>query len=145
MKKFIFSFLFVSLLIAQDNKIEQVYYTACDRAGIEIDKPIDFKPFDTGKCGFGLYVEVGRNWDKFSEIQKSNIKKSLERPQLQTSILSPSNSPLITSPAVANKIIEIVTTTNISKAFKAYLVLISDFKSFKNIAQMLLNNLPFHF
>ncbi|CUT05847.1 hypothetical protein JGI5_02065, partial [Candidatus Kryptonium thompsonii] len=45
MKKFIFSFLFVSLLIAQDNKIEQVYYTACDRAGIEIDKPIDFKPF----------------------------------------------------------------------------------------------------
>ncbi|CUT07352.1 hypothetical protein JGI9_00553 [Candidatus Kryptonium thompsonii] len=90
MKKFIFSFLFVSLLLAQDNKIEQVYHTACDRAGIETDKPIDFKPFDTGKCGFGLYVEVGRNWDKFSEIQKSNIKKSLERPQLQTSILSPS-------------------------------------------------------
>ncbi len=90
MKKFIFLLLLAKLAFSQDERLNQIYYTICDRAGIWVDKPFDFKPFDTGKCGFKLYVEVGRNWDKFSEIQKSNIKKSLERPNLQTSILSPS-------------------------------------------------------
>jgi hypothetical protein len=69
-------------------KAEQVYLTLCDRMGIEVEKPFNFQPLNTGKCGFGLYVEVGRNWDKFNEIQKTNIKKALERPQLQTSILT---------------------------------------------------------
>ncbi|CUT01765.1 hypothetical protein [Candidatus Kryptobacter tengchongensis] len=90
MRKFVFLFLLAGFLLSQDKKIEQIYYTICDRSGIEVDKPFDFKPFDTGKCGFRLYVEAGKNWDKFNEIQKSNIKKSLERPQLQTSVLSQS-------------------------------------------------------
>jgi hypothetical protein len=51
-------------------KAEQVYLTLCDRMGIEVEKPFNFQPLNTGKCGFGLYVEVGRNWDKFNEIQK---------------------------------------------------------------------------
>lgn len=90
MKKIVFLLLFASLALSQDERLNQIYYTICDRAGIGIEKPFDFKPFDTGKCGFRLYVEAGKNWDKFDEIQKSNIKRSLERPKLQTSILSPS-------------------------------------------------------
>ncbi len=90
MKVFILLVLFFGFAFSQDKKIEQIYHTICDRAGIEVEKPVDFKPFDTGKCGFGLYVEAFRNWDKFDEIQKTNIKKSLERPSLQASIVTAS-------------------------------------------------------
>jgi hypothetical protein len=90
MKLFLLLILFFGFAFSQDKKVEQIYNTICDRAGIEVEKPVDFKPFDTGKCGFGLYVEALRNWDKFNEIQKTNIKKSLERPLLQTSIVTPS-------------------------------------------------------
>ncbi len=82
--------LFHASVLSQDRKIEQIYLTICDRAGINVNKPFDFKPFDSGKCGFGLYVEAMRNWDKFDLIQKTNIQKSLERPKLQTSIITPS-------------------------------------------------------
>lgn len=90
MKILLLLFVISSLLFSQNEKIERIYYTICDRAGIDVSKPFDFKPFDTGKCGFNLYVEAGKNWDSFSELQKTNIKKSLERPRLQASILSPS-------------------------------------------------------
>lgn len=90
MKVFVLLVLFFSFSLSQDKKIEQIYHTLCDRAGIKVERPVDFKPFDTGKCGFGLYVEVLRNWDKFDEIQRTNIKKSLERPKLQANIVSPS-------------------------------------------------------
>ncbi len=89
--RFLISFIFLtSLMFSQDKKIEQIYLTICDRGGISVERPVDFKPFDTGKCGFGLYVEALKNLDKFDEVQKSNIKKSLERPKLQKSIVTPS-------------------------------------------------------
>ncbi|CUS97054.1 MXAN_6640 family putative metalloprotease [Candidatus Chrysopegis kryptomonas] len=90
MRVLLISILFFASVFSQDKKIEQIYLTICDRAGINVDKPLNFKPFDSGKCGFGLYVEALKNWDKFDLIQKTNIQKSLERPALQTSIVTPS-------------------------------------------------------
>lgn len=59
----------------------------------------EFMGFKTGKpvneqiavkCNFGIVNSVIVNWDKFTEAQKSLMKPMLERPILQTSIISPS-------------------------------------------------------
>jgi hypothetical protein len=75
----------------------------------------------------------------------SSLTNVLESPdiaekKITTQSNPESNVPPRDSPAVENKITEIVTTTNINKALSAYLVLSSDFKSFKKIAKMLFNN-----
>ncbi|MCB9249565.1 MAG: hypothetical protein H6613_13980 [Ignavibacteriales bacterium] len=89
MKKIIFILFLTKIAFAQN--LDSLYNELLvQHSKIKSTSQTQIQNTETNKCGFGLTASVKAHFNEFSYEQQQTIEEILDRPTLQTSIVSPS-------------------------------------------------------
>lgn len=90
--KFVIALIFVPFLIYSQN-LDSLYNLLLNSNNLHIEhelSPAQVEGKKPDKCGFGLRATIKEHFKEFTTEQQKNIANIMSRPELQTSIVSPS-------------------------------------------------------